>query len=56
MVCVASAIILQVHDNRLFWDKANSDYKDHQLKAVTWNNIVMSVELPCLWQIIHAFS
>ena len=50
-----SAIILQVHDNGLLWDKANSDYKDHQLKAVTWNNIVKSVELPCLWQIIHAF-
>ena len=46
-------IILQVQD---LWDKAQSDFKDHGLKAVTWNNISKSVELPCLCQIIHAFS
>ena len=41
---------------RLLWDKAQSDFKDHGLKAVTWNKISKSVELPCLCQIIHAFS
>ena len=51
-----SAIILQVLDYRRLWDKAQSDYKDHPIKAVTWNNIMKSVELPCLCQIIHAFS
>ena len=35
------------------WDKAQRDYKDHKLKAVTWNNIRKSVELPGLCQIIH---
>ena len=49
-------IILQVQDYRLLWDKAQSDYKDHDLKAVTWNNIRKSLELPDLCQIIHAFS
>ena len=39
-----SAIILQVQDNRLLWDKAQSIYKDHQRKAVTWNKIMKSVE------------
>ena len=29
--------------------------KDHRLKAVTWNNIRKSVELPGLSQIIHAY-
>ena len=38
------------------WDKAHSDYKDHKLKAVTWNNIKKSVELLGLCQILHAFS
>ena len=28
-------IILQVQDYRLLWDKAQSDYKDHDLKAVS---------------------
>ena len=37
-------IILQVQDYRLSLDKAQSDYKDHDLKAVTWNNIRKSVE------------
>ena len=30
-------IILQVQDYRLLQDKAQSNYKDHELKAVTWN-------------------
>ena len=30
--------------------------QDHKLKAVTWNNIWKSVELPGLCQNIHAFS
>ena len=50
-----SAIILQVQDYKLSWDKAQSDYKDHKLKAVTWNNIRKSVKLPGMCQIIHAF-
>ena len=36
-------------DYRLLWDKAQSDYKDQDLKAVTWNNIRKYVELPGLW-------
>ena len=36
-----------------FVGQSPRDYKDHDLKAVTWNNIWRSVEL-C--QIIHAFS
>ena len=43
-------------DYRLVWDKAQSDYKDHNLKAVTWNNIRKFVELPGLWQILYAIS
>ena len=47
-------------DYRLLWHKAQRDYKDHfkdhKLKAVTWNHIRKSVELPGLRQIIHAFS
>ena len=31
-----------------FWTTAQSDYKDSNLKAVTWNNIRKSVELPGL--------
>ena len=46
-----SAIILQVQDYRLLWYKAQSNYKDHNLKAVTWNNIRKSVEWPGLCQI-----
>ena len=49
------AIILQVKDYRLLWHRAQSDYKDHELEAVTWNNIRKSVELPGQCQIIHAF-
>ena len=30
--------------------------KDHRLKAVTWNNIRKSVELPGLFQIIHVHA
>ena len=41
-------------DFRLLWDKAQSEYKDHDM-AVTWN-IRKSVELPGLCQIKHAFS
>ena len=26
-------------DYRLLWDNTQSDYKDHELKAVTWNNL-----------------
>ena len=51
-----SVIILQVQEYRLLWDKAQSDYKDHKLKTVTWNNIWKSVELLVLCHIIHAFS
>ena len=39
-------------DYRLLWDKAQSDYKDHDI----WNNIGKSIELPGLCHIIHAFS
>lgn len=39
------AIILEVQDYRCLWDKAQADYKDHDLKEVTWNNIGKSVEL-----------
>ena len=49
-------IILQEQDYKLLWEKAQSDFKDHKLKAATWNNISKSVELPGLCQIIHAFS
>ena len=49
-------IILQVQDYRLLWDKAQSDYKDHELKAVTWNNIRKSVELPGLCQFSYILS
>ena len=38
------------------WDKDQSEYKDHDLNDVTWNNIEKSVELPGLCQIIHTFS
>ena len=31
-------------DYRLLWDKAQSDYKDHKLKALTWKKIRKSVE------------
>ena len=52
------AIILQVQDYcfRLLWGKARSEYKDHDHKEVTWNNIGRTVELPGLGQIIHTFS
>ena len=43
-------------DYSLLWDKAQSNYKDPDLKAVTWNDIRKSVELLGLCQIIHAFS
>ena len=26
-------------DYRILWDKTQSDYKDHELNAVTWNNL-----------------
>ena len=26
-------------DYRLLWDNTQSDYKDHELNAVTWNNL-----------------
>ena len=42
-------------DYRLLWDKAQSVYRDHDLKPVTRNNIRKSVELPGFCQIIHAF-
>ena len=38
------------------WDKAQSDYKDHDIKEVTWKNIGKSVELSGLRQIIHRGS
>ena len=41
---------------RLLWDKAQSDYKDHDQKEMTWNNIMKSVELPGFCQIKHTFS
>ena len=31
-------------DYKLLWDKSKSDYKDHDIQAVTWNNIRKSVE------------
>ena len=46
------AIILQVQEYRLLWDKAQGDYKDHDLKEVTWNKIGQSVYLSGLCQII----
>ena len=27
-------------DNRLLWGKTQSDYKDNELKAVKWNNLL----------------
>ena len=39
----------------LLWDKAQSDYKDHDLKAGTWNNMRKSEELLGLSQIIQHF-
>ena len=51
-----SAIILQIQDYILqTTDKTQSDYKDHEIKAVTWNNIRKSVDLPGLGQIILQF-
>ena len=26
-------------DYRILWDNTQSDYKDHELNAVTWNNL-----------------
>ena len=46
------AIILQVQEYRLLWDKAQGDDKDHDLKEVTWNKIGQSVDLSGLCQII----
>ena len=46
----------KIKDYILLWDKAQSDYKDHNLKAVTWENIRKSVESQGLCRIIHAFS
>ena len=43
----SETIILQVQDYWLLWDKAQCDYKTRP-KAVTWNNISESVELPGL--------
>ena len=28
-------------DYRLLWGKTQSDYKDNELKAVTWNNFFL---------------
>ena len=30
-------------DYRLLWDNTQSDYKDHELNAVTWNNLYCKV-------------
>ena len=30
-------------DYRLLWEKTQSDYKDHELNAVTWNNFIANV-------------
>ena len=49
-------IILQVQDYRLLWDKAQRDYKDHDLAAVAWSNFRMSAELQGLCSFIHIFS
>ena len=49
------AIILQVQEYRLLWDKAQGDYKDHDLKEVTWNKIGQSVDLSGLCQIICSY-
>ena len=46
-----SSQTLQVQRCRLLWDKAQSNYKDHNLKEVTLNNIGKSVEIPGLCQI-----
>ena len=35
-------------DYKLLWDKAQSDHKDHELKAVTWKNHGKSVDLPVM--------
>ena len=32
-------------DYRLLWDKAQSDYKDHEFKAVTCNNCIVKIFL-----------
>ena len=49
-------VILRVQDHRLLWDKAQSYYTHHKLKAVQpgWNSIrKRPVELPGLCQIIQ---
>ena len=33
----------KILDNRLLWNKAQGDKKDHVLKEMTWNNIRKSV-------------
>ena len=43
-------------DFRMFWDKTQSNYKECELKSVTWNNFNKSVDLQGLSQIIHVFS
>ena len=36
---------------RLFWDNTKSDYKDHKLNAVIWNNCIVKVFLLSEWEI-----
>ena len=50
-----SAIILHVQDYKLFWDNAQGNYKDQDLMAVTWNNIMKYVELAGLCQLYMHF-
>ena len=46
-------------DCRILWDNTQSDYKNHELNAVTWNNLYLKVFLLSereISQIIKAFS
>ena len=49
-------LFYKAQDYRLLWDNAQSDSTDNGQKAVTWNIIRKSVELPGLCQIKATFS
>ena len=36
-------------DYRLLWDNTQSDYKDHELNAVTWNNLYYN-GISAIWE------
>ena len=49
-------LFYKAQDYRLLWDNAQSNSTDNEQKAVTWNTIRKSVELPGLCQIKATFS